>query len=132
MSKLSLSQKKEIERVVTNSKSIKFRTSKEALNSKGQLKNGYHRLKNGKIVKLSDIAIKQLNISSPVPTPEQQAKDLGFDLKTALNNFSDDLKHLAIGQNKDGSLRKGFALTESGKVVSIKQLKQKVEESLYS
>lgn len=100
------SQKRELIRKAINQNCIDH--GKKGLDHNGNLLDGFSRLPDGRIIRNADL--------KDTPTPSH----------TDINDDQDlsglrDLR--GIGTNADGSLRNGFLMLQSGKVVSIKQYK---------
>ena len=113
MSNLSFQQKKEVERLAQNTPNLKKYQPFEALTPKGNIKDGFLQLRNGLYIKKEDIYASQL-------------KDYGTLAENVDTSSLKDLK--GLGYDKNGNLKKGFAILKSGKVVSIKQLNVLFEE----
>lgn len=116
---MDLSKQREIEHLANNTPNLKDWQEK-GLDKNGSPKQGYHKLKDNRVIKLSDL----------YPTQRKQASNLPDDIEAAAASFPDlkDLK--GIGTNKStGAAKNGFYQLESGKVISIKQLNAAITEA---
>lgn len=117
---MTLSEEKQIEHLATNTVGLKDFTGK-AYNKKG-----YHRLKDNRIIRLADLY-------NPEDTPVEAAKvtELGFDIETEAEKHPQLRNLKGIGWDKQAKKpKRGFALLENGKVISIKALVEAVKSGI--
>jgi predicted flap endonuclease-1-like 5' DNA nuclease len=118
---MELSKQREIENLATNTPNLKD-WAKKGLDSNGNAKQGYHILKDNRVIKLKDLY--------PTQRKAEENKTLPDDVEQAAAQYPDlkDLK--GIGTDKaSGNVKKGFYKLNSGKVISIKQLNKAMTEA---
>lgn len=122
---MTLSEEKQIEHLATNTVGLKDFTGK-AYNKKGYLKKGYHRLKDNRIIRLAD-----LYNTEDTPVEAAKVTELGFDIETEAEKHPQLRNLKGIGWDKQAEKpKRGFALLESGKIISIKALVEAVKSGV--
>lgn len=87
----------------------------KAIDAQGNVKEGYFRLRNKRIIKLSEL-------EDLAQAKKAQWAPLGYDPDAVAANHP-ELRHMpGIGLDADGNAKKGFWVTADGKVVSIKAM----------
>lgn len=111
---MELAQKKHIERLAVNTLNLK-NWGVEALNKNNEVKNGYHRLFDNRIIKLSDLLHAQSKATQDLKGLKELAKD-----------FPNLYNCKGIGTDEHGNAKNGFLKLDDGKVVSINKLKEAI------
>ncbi|MFV9549632.1 hypothetical protein [Algibacter sp. PT7-4] len=120
-----LQELKNIERLALNTPNLKDYGAK-GLDVLGmQPKKGFARLKNNKVVKLSEIkgyaTLKKQTVNQNIDAAEIEAQ---------AEKFPELFNCKTIGRDKNGDIKKGFYELKSGKVISLNKLKEAVSKSV--
>ncbi|MGE5944092.1 MAG: hypothetical protein ACM31G_07115 [Flavobacteriales bacterium] len=110
-----LAQEKRIERLANITPNLK-NWGKTAEKNDGSPKDGYHRLKDNRIIRLADLL------------PTQQKESTELEARAAKFPKLKDCKGIAY--NNDGVLKNGLHELLSGKIISIKSLEKAEDEDL--
>jgi len=107
---LTLSQQKEIEHKATNTAGLKDYGS-NGLKPDGSPKQGYYRLKDGRVISLVELTGKTILQQDNLP-PNIEELSLNPEIR--------DVK--GLGLDADGNVKNGFYRNQKGKVVGIKSV----------
>lgn len=115
----SLHNVKTIERLALNTPNLKD-YGKKGTNLRNEPKEGFIRLRDNRVIKLSDVIKDKSN-------PQSNALDHEL-IEAQAANFPDlfNCKNIAY---KDGALKSGYYVLESEKVISLKKLNEAVTEA---
>lgn len=108
----SNTQKKEMERLAVNAPNLKDYGSK-GLDKNGNVKQGYYRLFDNRVIKKSDLH----------PTQAKENEEL-VELRKLAINFPNLHNCKNLGSDASGNAKRGFLKLEDGKIVSINKLKE--------
>ena len=123
-------QQKQIEQAAINNTVKDWGT--KGCDKAGNPKQGYHRLKDGRVVKVADLIGKTepAATNDDTTTNNDVAQPLVYDVETEAAKYP-NLKNLrGLGVDTDGNLREGYIELQSGKVILKRHLDKEVLHNL--
>lgn len=117
----SFNEKKEIERLANNAPNLKDWGDK-GLNQHGGVKKGYHRLKDNRVIKKSDLL--------PVQAQERQYGRTPQEIEEQAEKFPKLFNCANLAKDANGNLKKGYYQLKSGKVISLNKLEEAITNNI--
>ncbi len=114
---------KQFEKAAVNTPNLKDYKEK-GLNARRELKEGFIRLKDNRVVKVSDLQ------AETKPEQEKVSPEVAAQIEAQAKAHPSLFNCIGIGIDKaTGKVKKGFYQLESGKVISINKLNAAVTEA---